>query len=175
MVFSNPDRLIFTQHPIVRMAGNSFENTPILLQYDDLPLIEVIKEQAIGYTTSFKIYHPDGTDLATVKGSRMFRTENGKKAGLTLENPDLMTVCKLGNQTLFEITRVEAAALKTQAELYTNDGNFVRINDNSATALFKADAVQIGSSTIIVRGNHVVGAKIGIWVRSDGSVRLGQG
>jgi hypothetical protein len=168
---SEPDKLIFTEHPIVKVAGNSFENTHILLQYDDLRLIEVIKEQDIGYTTSFKIHHPDGADLATVKGSRLFLTEDGKKAGLTLEHPDLMTVCKLGNQTLFEIARDEAAGLKTQAELYTDDGHFVRFNDSSSSGLFDANSLQIGNSNI--SGCHFVGAKIGIWIRSDGSFMLG--
>jgi len=120
------DKLIFTQSPAVTIATNTFINVPVILQYDETPLILIVQAQPAGYTTQIPIYHSDGTYLAKVIGSRLFPTPAGEKAGLKLEHPPKMTVCKLGDRTLFEIIREEAAALKTRAELHAPDGYFVK-------------------------------------------------
>lgn len=122
----NPDNLIFHQSPTVEFATNYFHNVPVILQYDDQPLIEVVQDQSAGFTTQFSIFNKDGVYLAKVVGSRLFATDDGKKAGLSLTHPNRMTVCKVGDQVLFEITRKKAAALKTEAELFTPDGRFLR-------------------------------------------------
>ena len=66
------NELIFTSAPIVKLATNTFINVPIILQYEDIPLIQIIKTESAGFTTEIPIYHPDGTYLAKVVGSRLF-------------------------------------------------------------------------------------------------------
>src|SRR4030043_309917 len=53
--------LIFFQSPQVTMATNTFINTPVILQYEDIRLVEVLKVEKAGFTTQIPIYHPDGT------------------------------------------------------------------------------------------------------------------
>jgi len=63
------DQLVFQSSPTVTLATNQFVNVPVILQFDDTPLISVIREQALGYTTEIPIFHADGTSL-TGQGKR---------------------------------------------------------------------------------------------------------
>jgi hypothetical protein len=167
------ETLIFTEHPEVTIATNKFIRIPIVLQYEDTPLIQIVKHQNAGYTTAIPIYHSDGTYLAKAVGSQLYPTPQGKQAGVALEHPDRMTVCKLGNRVLFEITRTEAAGLKTTAELHTPDGYFVRCADTPAE-LFDAtgNVLRAGGAAIAMTGCTFMDCRIGILLRRNGSVAI---
>jgi hypothetical protein len=51
--------LVFQSSPRIIVASNTFINVPIILKYEDTPLMEIIKEQGIGFTTQIPIYHSD--------------------------------------------------------------------------------------------------------------------
>jgi len=123
-------KLVYVPSNVVELATNTFIDVPVILQYDNTPIISTSKVEEAGYTVEFGIYHSDGTYLAKVVGPRLFATEDGKKAGVVMRHLPGVTACELAGKTLFEIRRTEAAALKTQAELYTPDGTFIRANDN---------------------------------------------
>jgi hypothetical protein len=167
------DKLIFTSSPAVTIATNTFVNVPTILQYEDTPLIQVVRVEPAGFTTQIPIYHPDGTYLAKVVGSRLFTTSEGKKAGLSLTYPDKRTVCKLADQVLFEILRMDAAALKTRAELYAPDGYFVKCTDAPLPELYDASGGLLRVKGVTMIGNRIEGFRIGIWIRKDGSVAIG--
>jgi len=166
--------LVFYQSPHVTIATNQFIDVPTILQYDDTPLIEVVRVQPAGYTLQIPIYRSDGTCIAKAVGSRLFATEEGKAAGLSLRFPKNRTVCELDGKTLFEIHRHGAAALSTCAELYTPDGAFVRCAPDLLPRLFvggSEKALQVGG--IVMSNNIFQGLRIGVWVKSDGSVSIG--
>ncbi|MGB6866708.1 MAG: hypothetical protein WBE11_13555 [Candidatus Aminicenantaceae bacterium] len=167
------DKLIFSETPVVTFASNKFIEVPTILQYENTPLIQVVKAGKAEYTTLIPIYHSDGTYLAKVVGSRLFTTPEGKKAGLSLEYPHRMTVCKLGDRVLFEIIRQEAAALKTRAELYTPDGVFVKVSDSPKPELYDALGSALQVSGVFLSGDTFRGSRIGVWIRKDGSVGIG--
>src|SRR5438105_37861 len=96
MPIDETDALIFQETPAITVATNTFIEVPIVLQYDETPLIEVVREQNAGYCTSIPIYHSDGTYLAKVVGTRLFSTAAGEKAGVVLHHPQDATVCELG-------------------------------------------------------------------------------
>ncbi len=167
------EKLIYQTAPTVTLATNIFINVPIILQFDDTPLISIVKEQSLGYTTEIPIYHPDGTYLAKVNGTRIYPTKDGEKAGLVMEHPAHMTVCKMGNKTLFEIYHEVGDAFRTNAELYTPNGSFVKISDVPMPEVISktGEALQIGG--IVMSHNTFVGCRIGIWLKSDGSCSIG--
>jgi len=167
------NKLIYQTPPTVTFATNKFINVPIILQYDDTPLISVVKEQTLGFTTEIPIYHPDGTYLAKVNGTRIFATEDGKKAGLEMEYPQNMTVCKMNGQTLFEIFHESGDSFRTTAELYTPTGSFVKYHDAPIPEVIKSsgEALQIGG--MIMSHNTFSGYRIGVWLKSDGSCAIG--
>jgi len=166
------DKLIFQNAPNVELGTNIFMSCPTVLQFDDEPLIQVVRMEQAGFSTQIPIYHEDGTYLAKVVGSQIFKTPEGEKAGLKMSHPDKMTVCTLGNQTLFEITRRDAASIKTAAELHTPTGYFVKYMGNAPSVLSsEGGALQIGGVTMI--GNIFSGCRIGVWIKSDGSVAKG--
>ena len=169
------DKLIYQTSPNVTFATNHFINVPIILQFDDTPLISIVREEELGFTTEIPIYHADGTYLAKVRGTRIFSTDAGKKAGLEMRHPKNMTVCELGGRTVFEIFHERGDAFRTHAELHTPTGYFVRSHDSPVLDLVSSDgsALQIGGASFI--GNVFSNLRIGIWIKSDGSISIGCG
>ncbi len=165
--------LIFQTSPRVTLATNTFINVPVILKYEDINLIEVIKEQGLGFTTQIPIYHQDGTYLAKVTGNRMYLTKDGEKVGLKIEKHQGLWVCTMDKQTLFEIQQQTGDSFKTTAELYTPDGYFVKCTDSPTPSLIdtKGNALKIGG--IVMSGNIISGCKIGVWLKKDGSFLMG--
>ncbi len=167
------NQLIFSEIPQVTIATNIFINCPVILKFDDINLIELIKEEQVGFTTQIPIYHPDGTYLAKVNGNRIFLTDDGKKVGLKIEKKANVWECQMEKQTLFEIHQQSANSFKTQAELYTPTGHFVKCTDSPKPDLIdiNGNSLQIGG--IIMSGNTFSGMKTGIWIRSNGQFSIG--
>lgn len=162
-----PDKLIFYESPEVEFGGCFFIDVPIILEYDDTPLIEVVQAQKAGYTTQFQVYNRDGIYIAKVKGSQVYLTEDGSKSKLELRHPQDMTVCELDGQTIFEISRKDAAALKTEAELFTPDGRFLKSNEHGVPSnLISTDgtALRIGSNIMV--GCRFQKCRVGIHISS---------
>ena len=166
------EKLVFQESPAVNFGSNIFIDVPIILQVDETPLIEVVKTQQGGYTTEIPIYHNDGTYLAKVKGSQLYSTPEGEKAGVKLRHPDLMTVCELNGNVIFELKRTEAAALKASAELYTPNGFFVKCAD-TMPSLVSPDGSSINVGGVTMSGNVFQGIKIGVHLSTKGSVGIG--
>jgi len=166
-MINEPDKLIFFESPEVEFAGCFFVDVPIILEYDDTPLIEVIQEQEAGYTTQFQVFNKDGIYIAKVKGSQIYLTEDGSKSNLKLSHPQGMTVCELDGQTIFEVRRKDAAALKTQAELFTPDGRFLKANDQGIpTSLISTDGTALRIGTNIISGCRFQKCRVGIHISS---------
>jgi len=165
--------LIFTTSPEFTLLTNKFINVPVILQFEETPLIEIIKEEQLGFTTKIPIFHPDGTYLAVAKGGQLYPTPDGIKAGLKMEHPDKMTVCKLGNQILFEIRRNSAAAIETKAELYSPEGFFVKCSDYDNMGILNNKNEFLGFGGFYMKDCTISGGKIGVLIRKDGSVSIG--
>jgi hypothetical protein len=167
------EKLEYKTAPVVTLATNRFINVPIILQFDETPLISIIKQQSLSYTTEFQIYHPDGTYLAKVNGTRIFPTKAGEKAGLAMVHPAHMTVCKMGSKTIFEIYHELGDAFRTHAELYTPSGFFVKTSDVPTPSVISktGEALRIGN--VILANNTFIGSRIGIWLKSNGSCMIG--
>ena len=167
------EKLVYANSPTVTLATNRFINVPIILQFDETPLISIIKLESLGYTTQIPIYHPDGTFLAKVNGTRVYPTEAGKKAGIVMEYPAHMTVCKMGNRTLFEIYHEEGDAFRTQAELYTPNGYFIKTSDVPIPDVVSKTGESLRIGGLTMSHNTFVNSRIGVWIRSNGSLLLG--
>jgi|SRR5690606_10464776 len=165
--------LIFQTSPVVTLATNKFINVPTIFKFEDTNLIEIVKEDKLGFTTQIPIYHSDGTYLAKVNGTRIFATEDGKKAGLKIDKRQGLTVCTMRTQTLFEIQHQTGDAFKTQAELYTPEGYFVKFSDTPSPGLIDASGTALKIGGLIMSGSTIQGFKVGIWVRKNGSVSIG--
>lgn len=169
----NMDSLIFQTSPTVTISTNKFINVPVILKYEDINLIEIIHELGLGFTTQIPIFHSDGTYLAKVKGTRIFPTKDGEKAGLTIDKYVDISVFKMDNRILFEIHHQRGDSFKTIAELYTPDGYFVKCPDVATPILLNnhGDALQIGG--IIMSDCLFKGCDIGIWLKKDGHYSIG--
>jgi hypothetical protein len=135
----------------------------------------MVRSEGAGFTTQITIFHKDGTYLAKVKGTQMYLTPDGAKAGLKLRHPGLMTVCEMGTETLFEVRRDYAAPLKLTAELYTPTGGFIKGYDflqyiesfgSGGIAIGLSDGMRLGLKDLIITCDNSDG--IGICVHSEG-------
>lgn len=168
-------KLYFQSSPSITVATNTFINVPVVLKYDDTPLIEVIREHDIGFTTQIPIYHSDGTYLAKVKGNRVFPTDAGKKVNIEIRDTPGKFICSLENKVMFELSHGVGDVFKANAELYTPDGCFVKCSDAPKPELFNltGNAIKVGG--VIMTGCIFKNLSIGIWLRKDGSCEIGVG
>ena len=165
--------LVFQESPIIEIGTNLFKNTPVILQYDDMPMIEVVTHVGAGYEIKIPVFHQDGTKLAVVKGAQLYLTADGKKAGVELLHPAGKTVCQFGDRTVFEIAREEAAALRTVAELYTPDGAFLKCTNVSFGGhVLGKDQKPLTLGRMAVQNMIFEGMAIGIRVMRNGSIRI---
>ncbi len=167
------NKLIFSNQYRFELASNTFVGVPVILKYEDINLIEIIKETTVEYTTKIPIFHSDGTHLADAKGNRIYKTDAGKKAGIDMIiNPGLWA-CTLEGKTIFEIRQRNPDSFRTTAELYTNDGYFVKVLNAPKPILIdiNGNSLKIGGATMI--GNIIAYCPVGIWIRKNGSLSMG--
>lgn len=166
--------LIFSRTTAIEYASNTFIDVPIILQYDDTPLIEVVSVQNAGFTSAFSIYNQNGDHLAQAKGSQLYLTDVGKKCNLELRHLVGVTSCELDGKTLFEIRRKDPAALKAEAELYAPDGLFIKSNGAGfPSELVKADKSALRIGGLMMTGNTFKGFSIGVRLDSSGGISVG--
>jgi len=166
-------QLLFSPDARITVATNTFIEVPIILQFEETPLIEVIEAEEVQRTTKIPVFHNDGTLLATVVGTQAHLTDAGKSAGVVMRHPDLMTVCELGGQTVFEIRRDEAAAIAISAELQSGDGTLVMFRDTDPVVnLSDSAGITTPSGGMLVE-NTFMRCRIGIHLRRDGGMGLG--
>lgn len=168
------EKLIYQSSPVVTFATNQFVNVPIILQFDDTPLISVVREQSLGFTTEIPIYHSDGTYLAKIRGTRPFPTEAGKKSGVNVRQLSGVTVCEVDGRTAFEIYHESGDAFRTHAELHTPNGYLVKCA-NGAPAVTGSEGRPLQIGGLMLMSNLFSGCRIGIWLKSNGSCAIGVG
>ena len=151
-------------------------NVPVVLKYEDTPLIEVIeviKKHNIGFTTQIPIYHSDGTYLAKVKGNRVYPTEAGKKANIEIRDTPGKFICSFENRVMFELSHGVGEAFKADAELYASDGYLVKCSDTPNPELFDLTGNSIKVGVLEFTGCAFQDLPVGIWLRKDGFCAIG--
>lgn len=167
------NRLIFSNQYRFELATNIFVNVPVILRYEDIDLISVVKESTTEYTTKIPIFHSDGTHLADAKGNRLYTTPAGDKAGLKIDQYPHLWVGVMNGKTLFEIRQKSPDFFKTTAELFTNDGFFVKCLDSPTPGLIDTSGNSLKIGGLIMSGNTFVNSRTGIWIRKNGSIGIG--
>ena len=168
-------KLIYHPTAEVTFATNTFVNVPTILQFDETPLVSVVRDAVLGYTTEFPLFHADGTYLAKVTGMRVYATGDGVAAGVKIRELPDMWVCTINGRTAFEVRHQAGNEFRVQAELHTPTGCLVKVTEGPDLQLYSATgaALQVGGVTMI--GNMFQGCRIGVWMRSDGSVAINVG
>jgi hypothetical protein len=165
--------LIFQSSPKMIVATNTFINIPIILKYEETPLIEVIKKQDIGFMIQIPIYHSDGTYLAKVKGDEVSLTKAGKKANIETRDTPEKFIFSFEKKVIFELSHVAGDAFKVNAELYAPDGYFIKCSDSPKPELFDARGNPIQVGGITMSGSIFQNLSVGIWLRKDGYCAIG--
>lgn len=166
-------KLIYHSSPRVTIASNTFINVPAILQFDETPLISVVRQERLGYTTEIPIFHSDGTYLAKVRGTRVYSTPEGRKAGVSIQPHPGVWVCTVGGRTAFEIRQQPGDAFRTDAELFTPTGHFLKVADSPTPELLDANGHALRVAGVTSTGCLFQNCRIAVWMRSDGSVAIG--
>ena len=166
-------KLVFSKSSAITVATNTFINVPVIVQYDDTPLIEVVNQQALEFTTQLSVFHPDGTYLAKVKGNRVFPTEEGKKSKIDVITESSKFVCTLEGNPIFELSHQTGEKFKADAELYTPTGYFVKFDDRPQPTIINTSKESIKVGGVIMSGNIFQNLSIGVLIKSNGSMLIG--
>ncbi|HEX9758288.1 MAG TPA: hypothetical protein VGB26_10905 [Nitrospiria bacterium] len=86
-----------------------------------------------------------------------------------------LTVCTMAGRTVFEIHHQSGDSFRTNAELYTPDGCFVKAKDAPSPELVDASGNALRVGGITMSDCTFQNLRIGVWLRSDGSCSLGVG
>jgi hypothetical protein len=167
------EELIYHSSPAVTFATNTFINVPTILQFDDTPLVSIVRETTLGYTSEIPIYHADGTYLAKVRGTRVYATSEGRAAEVAIRQLPSMWVCTVAGRTAFEIHHQQVDAFRVQAELNTPTGYLVKVDNSPHAQLYSASGQALQARGITMVGNVFQNLRIGVWIRSDGSIGIG--
>ena len=119
------------------------------------------------------IYHEDGTLLGKVVGTRFFPSEQGKKAGVKVDKHPNLWAYSIDNKAIFEISVYPGDRFKIEAELFSNTGYLVRCHDMPLIEQFRVSDGATIVSNILMSGNLLVGCKVGLWLKSDGTLIFG--
>lgn len=152
----------------VVLGGNTFVNTPNLVEYQGDSLFSIERNEDSGYLAiSFKIYDETGAKIATIGRNRIFMNKKyrGPKT-FTIEGGvhDWSLREQSTDSLLCAIKQKEAAApaeLDVSVNLYTPHG-----------LLFAATPEAINLGGIKMTGNVLVGCRAGIVINRDGSVGI---
>ena len=88
-----------------------------------------------------------GHSSPVAKGNQLYPTAAGEKAGVKMRHLPDGTVCEINGKPAFQIRRSEHAALRMNAELFTNDGAFLKWSEESLSGLLTlkgGEGLQVG-------------------------------
>jgi hypothetical protein len=167
------DKLYYQESPIVTIATNRFINVPTIMQYEDIPLISVIREMNLGYTTEIPIYYSDGTYMAKVKGTRVYPTDDGKKIGIKIRKLADQTICEMNGKPVFEVYHQKGDAFLIQAELFTPDASFVKVNETHVPQLIDTTGNKLVVGGFTFQDCEFRNLRIGISLYKNGGGSIG--
>jgi hypothetical protein len=170
------ESLFFQESPEVEIGTNKFINVPTIIQWEDVPLLQVGQFIEAGYTTKLRVFHNDGTHIADVNGSQVYSTSAGVKAAVSCRTEDggLLTVCEVEGKPIFELRRRNPGQLKGWAEIHAPEGVLIKVTDAETAALLgDGTALQVGG--LAIRDGRFDGHEIGIHVTKQGIAFGGKG
>lgn len=169
----NTDILLFDTWPKVSMGSNTFIDIPVILKYDQLNLIEIIKDPEHGYFPQIVIFDSEGNYLATAKGSHLIRNEESTMVDLKLDQADDTTICTLDGKTLFKIIKTGSDAFKIKAELFTPEGYCVKYISDETPELFDKQGYEVRLGGMLKDESVIEGCDVGFWLTQNGTCRFG--
>jgi hypothetical protein len=81
----------------------------------------------------------------------------------------------LDGRTILELRRTGASALKGAAELYATDGVLIKSDDAEISAMARTNGNLLRIGSLTIRGGLIEGNGIGLLIRSDGILQIGNG
>ncbi|MGO9108717.1 MAG: hypothetical protein ACLP9L_05745 [Thermoguttaceae bacterium] len=159
--------IFFQSHPDVIIGGNTFRNVKTILQFENIPLLEVGRFEPAGYSERFPVFNMDGVKVAVVVGRQIHLTEEGSKARIVRRCEPNLSVCELEGKPILELRRNGPTALRGWAELYAPEGLLIRALDSGVAALLSGgNALQIGG--MVFMDSFFDGCPIGIHIGKSG-------
>jgi hypothetical protein len=154
--------------PEVKLGTNTFRDVPIILQYEDDPLIEFVTSDRNASEFTAPIFDGDGEKLGVLKGAQLYLTEPGKKADLKLRHHQDVSAIELGGQTLMELRRNGAAAVALEAELFAPTGYLIRgLSAQRVSLVGPKGEVDLGLGGPVMGNSVFTGCQIGIRIRQN--------
>lgn len=162
--------ITIVQGAVVQFAGNTFDDVPVILQYESTPLLWLADAVSGRLESRAKVYNRDGVYIAKLRGRRLDRTMDGEKSNIEVRHGDGLLALLLDGAPLAEFRRTSPALLEVQTELYSPTGVLLVGRPTPASG---AAAQVLNRVVIPVRGLTFQMWMVGVHVAASGLVTLG--
>lgn len=128
-------QLVYKPIPIVTSLKRMPMNFPAIIPFDDMPWISIVQEDNHGFGSDIQVLNSAGTCLAKIRGTRIFSTEDGKRAGIKLRPLINSTICELNGNELFEIACQSCGSFNIRTGLFAKKGYFIKSTKTSLPSI----------------------------------------
>lgn len=128
----------------VRLGGNNYINTPVLISYKGESLFSISRNEGGHLGIDFEIYNANRQRIARVKKNQIYRHKDHKDNYELLIADDVVTLReKESGKTIAEVRRRRAATAELDVTV--------------STYLPNGEQIDLGPDTSNIRGNRLIG------------------
>lgn len=129
----------------VRLGGNNYINTPVLISYKGESLFAISRNEGGYLGIDFEVYDSKGQKIASVKKNKIYPHKDHKNDYELVVSNDVMTLREKGTGRTIAVVRRRKAAtaeLDVTVSTYLPDGQ----------------KIDLGPDTSSIRGNRITGS-----------------
>lgn len=157
----------------VVLATNTFENVPVILQYDKQPIISVDISNS---NLKFAFYNKEGLKIADIIEEDIHPCVAEDNNLTVLPKTPLKKIYKVNynGKTVIQVKQKSASDFEIQeAELFMPDGYKITISKGCEIEVKNKNGEKIGKSRVIMSNNTFINVPVGVFVQKDGTINIG--
>ncbi len=159
---------------VVKFASNTLINVPVILQFEDTPLLEVVRSIHGQPDDKIALFASDGGKLGYMQGERLFLTSDGEKVGAKIDHKADAKVLRIDGKERYVLRKPRPFEMHPKFELYTPTGILVAGEPDMIPGLTSPGSSEpLSLQGAIFEGNTLSGCQIGFWFDRQGSIAFG--
>lgn len=152
----------------ITIGGVTFVNVPIILRVDGDPIIEMVKDVKLGYTTQIRIYDETGKYLSKITGTRAYPATDDKS--VVIEKKYRQWDCLHKGNKIFTIDHTDPDRFRFEGKLYTKSGIFLKISNEDAVKAYFPSGDEIKLEGVVMRHVTLSNCQVGFDVNTSTNI-----